>query len=192
LALKASSAGTDFAQIIGAVAERKYTMSNEETNMKLVSRFAQDGSGEVLQAVRRIVTNVLLGNMDAHLKNWSMTYQRRETLLSPAYDVFPSYVYDNDPYMALAFGGTKQAARITLRKFQRAADYVNMDPRALVKEAKETVERAADRWPLLIRDMPAPVKYMKVLRDRWETLALTTDIPNAFETAQGLSAKPQD
>jgi serine/threonine-protein kinase HipA len=122
----------DFAQIIGAVAERKYTMSNEETNMKLVSRFAQDGSGGVLQVVRRIVTNVLLGNMDAHLKNWSMMYDGRETRLSPAYDIFPSYVYDQDPHMALAFGGTKQAARITLRKFERAADYVDMDPRALV------------------------------------------------------------
>jgi serine/threonine-protein kinase HipA len=180
----------DFAQIIGAVAERKYTMSNEETNMKLVSRFAQDGSGGVLEAVRRIVTNVLLGNMDAHLKNWSMMYEGREARLSRAYDIFPSYVYDQDPHMALAFGGTKQAARITLRKFERAADYVDMDPRALVNEAKETVERAADRWPALIREMPAPVQYVKVLRERWETLALTTDIPNAFETAHRLAAKP--
>jgi serine/threonine-protein kinase HipA len=179
----------DFAQIIGAVGERKYTMSNEETNMKLVSRFAQDGSGEVLQAVRRIVTNVLLGNMDAHLKNWSMMYKDREARLSPAYDIFPSYVYDQDPHMALALGGTKEAARITLRKFERAADYVDMDPRALVNEAKETIERAADSWPALIQDMPAPVKYMRVLRDRWETLALTADITNAFETTERLSTR---
>jgi serine/threonine-protein kinase HipA len=174
----------DFAQIVGAVAERKYTMSNEETNLKLVSRFAQDGAGAVLEVVRRIVTNVLLGNMDAHLKNWSMMYEGREARLTPAYDIFPSYVYDHDPTMALAFGGTKQAARITLRKFERAAAYVNMDSRALVKEAKQTVERAADRWPALIREMPAPAELTKALRDRWETLALTADIPNAFATAE--------
>jgi hypothetical protein len=59
-----------------------------------------------------------------------------------------------------------------------------------VKEAKETVECAADRWPALIREMPAPVQYMKMLRERWETLALTTDIPNAFETAQRFAVNP--
>ncbi len=170
----------DFAQILGAVGERKYTMANEETNMKLVSRFTQDGVGGVLEAVRRIVVNILLGNADAHLKNWSMMYEGREARLSPAYDIFPSYIYDQDPYMALAMGGTKQAARITLRKFERAASYLAMDPRALAREAKETVERAADLWPALIRESPVSTEQACVLRDRWETLALTRDVPNAF------------
>ena len=43
----------DFAQVLGAVGDREYSMCNEETNFKLLSRFVAGGAGAILEAVRR-------------------------------------------------------------------------------------------------------------------------------------------
>lgn len=180
----------DFAQIIGAVGDRKYTMSNEETNMRVVKRFCRDPAGSVLQAIRRIVVNILTGNGDAHLKNWSLVYQDAgKPVLSPAYDIVPTWVFDGDQTLALSFGGTKTASLITLRKFERAAGFLEMDARAIVREAQGTIERAADTWPDLVRALPIERTAVAALRRRWETLALSQGFKNGFRRSAASAGK---
>lgn len=164
----------DLAQILGAVGDRKYTMANEETILNVIRRFCTDPTGSVLEAVRRITVNVLLGNVDAHLKNWSLLY--RDPVfpsLSPAYDILPVYVYTRDPDMALRFGAIRRADAISLRQFERAASLIRFPPETLVTEVRTTIERAADLWPSLLKELPLPGDFADLLRNRWETLALT-------------------
>lgn len=171
----------DFAQIIGAVGDRKYTMSNEETNMRIVRRCCRDATGNVLEAVRRIVVNILVGNHDAHLKNWSFLYSGpTQPVLTPAYDIVPVVAFIPDGTLALEFQGTRNPAAIDYRQFERPAKYLDMDPRALIREARQTVARAADVWPALLRDLPLPDAAAAILRRRWETLALARDARNGF------------
>ena len=43
---------------------------------------------QLAEFIRRLVVNILIGNADAHLKNWSVIYGDRVTpQLSPAYDL---------------------------------------------------------------------------------------------------------
>ncbi len=171
----------DFAQILGAVGNRKYTAGNEETNLKLLSRFIEDGHGAVLQAVRRIVVNILVGNADAHLKNWSLIYpDGLHPELSPAYDIVPTVIWLDDDTSALKFGGTKNMASIGFSKFQRAAKFVEMDERALHREARRTMAQAADTWPALLKELPLPAKARRLLQKRWKTLALCRERKNAL------------
>lgn len=166
----------DFAQIIGAIGDRKYTMANEETNLNMIRRFTGDWSGEVLEGVRRVTANILLGNGDAHLKNWSFLYEPgRPPALTPAYDLVPTFLY-GDASMALAFGGSRDAARITLRKFERAAGLVKVSPDLLVKEAKRTVAHILDVWPALLREQPLPQAMKDRLTARWTGLALVKEV----------------
>lgn len=175
----------DFAQIIGAVDDRKYTMANDETIMKIARRFSKDSTGSVLQVVRRIAVNVLLGNHDAHLKNWSMIYRDpTHAELAPAYDILPSAVYLPESRMALEFASTRDPTRITLDKFKRVAKFVDMDPRALVREVQSTVQRAAELWPGLLASLPLLPAAAKVLSARWRTLALTHAVADPFARGQ--------
>lgn len=46
------------------------------------------------QAVRRLVVNILLGNGDAHLKNFSLIYRDpKKPDLAPAYDIVSTIQY---------------------------------------------------------------------------------------------------
>ncbi len=62
---------------------------------------------------RRLAFNVLIGNGDARLKNWSLIYldERRPTL-SPAYDLVSTVVYGRQgghlDDLGLRLGGSKR------------------------------------------------------------------------------------
>lgn len=166
----------DYAQILGAIGDRKYTMANEETVYNMARRFTGDWSGMLLEAVRRTVANIMIGNGDAHLKNWSLIHPAGgQPELTPAYDIVPTFLY-GDRTMALAFGGTKDAARITLRRFERAAGLVKVSPDLLAREAKKTVEAALDLWPAAMRDLPLPQEMQDRIVARWRDLSLVQEV----------------
>lgn len=166
----------DFAQIVGAIGDRKYTMANQETVMNMVRRFASDRQGELLESVRRVVCDIMIGNGDAHLKNWSFLYKDGVNAeLSPAYDIVPTFLY-GDQSMALAFGGTRNPAIIGLHRFERAAGLLKVDPKLVVKEAKETVGRVLDTWPKMLAEMPVPDPWRKQIADRWRSLQLVREV----------------
>lgn len=163
----------DFAQIIGAVGDRKYTMANEETVMKMATIFSQHRARGFKEAVTRITVNILLGNTDAHLKNWSLIYKDGITPeLSPAYDIVAFAVYDNSHQMALRFRGTKDASIIGMKRFARAGGLCGFGELETHKHVLRTIEKAADTWPGLISDLPMPVPFQQSLLRRLQRLAL--------------------
>lgn len=179
----------DFAQIVGARDDRKYTMANTETMLKITSRFSADKTSNVLEGVSRVVVDVLLGNTDDHLKNWSLLY-RSSAQLSPAYDIVAWYAYDQSDRMALAFQGTKTSSLMGLNRFTRIASYLGVDESAITQQVSETVERACDLWPKALEDLPMPEECVRRLRERWERLALTAGLGrNGFSVA-GFSWAP--
>ncbi len=119
----------DFAQIYQVIGDQKYATGNEATIMRTVQRFATDGRGEMLESVRRVTTNILLGNGDAHLKNWSFIYPEPGVIaLSPAYDIVPTFAY-GDSTMAMKLGGTNNPYIMGAHKFERVAGLLQVDPR---------------------------------------------------------------
>lgn len=57
---------------------------------------------------RRVIVSTLLGNCDAHLKNFSLLETPAGLRLSPAYDVVNTAIYDGfDQTLALSFNGRK-------------------------------------------------------------------------------------
>lgn len=158
----------DMAQIVGAVGDRKYTMANIETVWNMVRRFSVDPFGDVLEGMRRVAADILLGNGDNHLKNWSFLFggDGRQPRLSPAYDIVPTWLFDRDATMALPLGGTSTAAMIGLNKFRRVAMYFHMDPALIEREVRDFVVRAADTWPGLVKDLPMTPDKAEAMLDR--------------------------
>jgi serine/threonine-protein kinase HipA len=138
----------DAAQIFGALGERKYTMATTETIIHMVGRFSTDRRFDILEAVRRVVADILVGNGDNHLKNWSFRFPAPgEIRLSPAYDIVPTILFQPRDRMALKFAGTNDFDIVNLHRFERVAKYLNIDPKQMVGEVIKTVERALKLWP---------------------------------------------
>jgi serine/threonine-protein kinase HipA len=178
----------DFLQILGDPTDRKYTAANEETVLKIASRLGGGGTAPFLQAARRIAANILMGNTDAHLKNWSLWYPKpHEGLLSPAYDVVASYVYDHRHDMALRFRGTHNSRIMDLARFQRAAEFCDVPAARVKKELKLVVEKAADEWQSLLQDLPMPEDFAEALIERTKSLALVDELGADFDHSQSFA-----
>jgi serine/threonine-protein kinase HipA len=179
----------DFAQIVGAIGDRKYTMANIETMLNIVRRFTADWRGHLLEGVRRVVVDLMIGNGDAHLKNWSFIY--RDGLhaeLSPAYDIVPTFIY-GDGTLAVQFGGTRNPLLITLHRFERAAGLLKVDPNLITKEVRLMVEKILDVWPREMKNLPLPLEDRTAIANRWQQMALVGEVRP--EMAQGFRLPPQ-
>lgn len=169
----------DFAQIFGALPDAKYVTGNEATVLNAVRRFCTDSRGELLEAVRRLMVSILVGDGDRHLKNSSLIYRETDqgptASLTPSYDVVSTNMW-GDARMALKFGGSDDPFRYDSGKFERAAGLLKVEPKVLLKEAKRTVERARDTWPETLRDMPIPKEWKEKIVGRIEKLPLANEL----------------
>jgi serine/threonine-protein kinase HipA len=103
----------DFAQILGKPRGRefdgKYHSSYEEA-ASAITRFSARARIDLARYYRLVVFNLVLGNADAHLKNFSLLESEGGLRLSPAYDLINTLVYPGyERTAALELGGGKRA-----------------------------------------------------------------------------------
>ena len=171
----------DFMQILDQHPDRKYTAANEETVLNVATRLGGGGTEPFLQAIRRVAANILMGNTDAHLKNWSLYYPNpAEGQLSPAYDIVASHIYDRSHDMALKFRKTHDSRIIGLPRFLRAAEFCGISQSRTKKELKRVVEQAADEWPKLLQNLPMPDDFARLVIARTHELALVQEFDCVF------------
>ncbi|MFI6030572.1 type II toxin-antitoxin system HipA family toxin [Amycolatopsis magusensis] len=116
----------------------------------LVLALAGDDSFD--EYVRRLVAMVLMGNTDAHLKNWSLRYaDGRTAKLSPAYDLVCSSVYRSLRHAPLTFplGGERTSTRVDLDCFRRLADTTEVSADRVSGLVLETAARMVESWQII-------------------------------------------
>jgi len=99
----------DFCQALGVVPEMKYQNEGGPDLAQcfdLVRRACRPSAPQVLRLLDYVVFNALVGNHDAHAKNFSLLYGGGAPVLAPLYDVLSTAVYPNlTPKMAMKIGG---------------------------------------------------------------------------------------
>lgn len=136
----------DFAQVFGVYPEKKYQRASYGSIARVL--WLETGEGGVTEFTRRLTFNALIGNSDAHLKNWSITYRDRRTpQLAPAYDLVGTIAYLPTDGLALSLGDTKAFAQVDLARFRRFAEKAGLPVRLVVETARETAVRVRDLWP---------------------------------------------
>ena len=113
----------DFSQVLG---RDKYDGSVEQVGRTLKEASSVPGL-DVQLFFERVVLNFLLGNGDAHLKNYSINYHEdRRIRLSPAYDLVSSKlaIPDEKEESALAINGKKN--RLSREDFDAVAGYLSI------------------------------------------------------------------
>lgn len=136
----------DFAQVFGVYPERKYHQASYTSIARVV--WLETGEEGITEYARRLVFNVLIGNGDAHLKNWSLIYpDRRTPQLSPAYDLVGTIPYIPGDRLALSLGDTKEFAQVDLERFRRFAEKAGLPVRLVLQTVRETAAKVRDLWP---------------------------------------------
>lgn len=136
----------DFAQVLGrsGAGEGKYG-STVETVAGLSYR-GQDSSS-LREMVRRSTFNLLVGNGDAHLKNWSLIYDDgRHARLSPAYDLVCTAAYQGLTELGLPFFGATRITDVGREHFERLQELLQVPDADVLDAVDETVERFRDAW----------------------------------------------
>lgn len=149
----------DFAQVFGVYPAEKYGKASYGNLARVL--WLETGEEGIGEYVRRLVFNVLIGNGDAHLKNWSLIYpDGRTPKLAPAYDLVATVPYIANDRLALSLGGTKRFTEITLARFTRLAEQTGLPVRLVQKIVRETTQRVHDVWPSHdpLRALPASIR----------------------------------
>lgn len=138
----------DFAQVFGLFPDDKYVRRSYANIASVL--WAEIGEDAISEFVRRLVFSVLIGNADMHLKNWSLLYpDRRNPVLSPAYDFVATLPYIPNDTLALNFGDSRSLSEITQDQMRRFADTARIPASPLWPIAVETSERTAAQWEKL-------------------------------------------
>jgi len=167
----------DTGQVLGVWGERKYTQANTETVINMIARFSSDWRADVLEAVRRVAVDVLIGNGDNHLKNWSFIFPGPgEVRLSPAYDIVPTVLYIPKDTLALRFAGIQRFESVRLHQFRRVSSLLKVEPEWIEKEVRKIVAHALKTWPELMARLPLTDDERQRLIDRWDTLDLVQEV----------------
>ena len=146
----------EFAQILNIPSAREYAKYNH-TNFEAVANVSARlvGIETVGEVIDRIVLNVLVGNGDAHLKNWAMVYpDGMNPELSPAYDVVPTVLYVDNDNLGLNLNGSKRFDDVIPRSFDRMGAVTEYGPEAARARAREAAERVLELWPVLDALLP--------------------------------------
>ena len=162
----------DFAQILGKYAHDKYEGGSYTQIAKILYQYSEDGLADIKQLARRLLVNILLGNGDAHLKNWSVIYPDRYHLrLSPAYDiVFTKAYIPNETSLALNLGKSKNWYQINLADFEYWARKADIPWRVVKPELLEVIDIARSLWRDNLHELPMLDSQKQLLLEHWRQL----------------------
>jgi serine/threonine-protein kinase HipA len=121
----------DFCQALAVATARKYQAEGGPSLadcFALVRRATAVPATEVIKLLDDVALNFLVGNNDAHGKNFSLLYlpESRQSVLAPAYDVLSTFAYRR-PHnltrkMAMSVGGEYRPDYVRARHLDRLFD----------------------------------------------------------------------
>lgn len=164
----------EFAQVLQYEPRQKYGRGlavDWPAMLRVLDRLSPNPVADVRECVRRIVAFILLGNSDAHLKNWALRYPDGVApVLAPLYDpVCVAAFFEDVPPSDY---GVNRAIDAKLRAFDwdaldallRSAGLLR--PARLMTIAKDTVRQAQADWPALLAREDTPDSVRRCVKAR--------------------------
>ena len=120
----------DFCQALGVIPEMKY--QNEggpdlAQCFELVRRVTRPNAPQILRLLDYVIFNALIGNHDAHAKNFSLLYTGKTPVLAPFYDTLSTAVYPTlTPRMAMKIGSKYKFSELQARHWLQFSEGVGL------------------------------------------------------------------
>ena len=161
----------DFCQALGIVSERKYQNEGGPTInqcFELVREISSVPVIDLQSLIDGVIFNFLIGNNDAHGKNFSLLY-RGETRLAPFYDLLSTAYYPElAEKMAMKLGGEYASGRVFPRQFERLAEEAGLGKPMVKRRVRELAETLLSRIPEARLDHPVAVDVANLVQKRCE------------------------
>ncbi len=122
----------DFCQALGVAPEYKYQNEGGPDLTQcfdLIRKATRPSAPQVLSLLDYVIFNALIGNHDAHAKNFSLIYTRRGTVLAPLYDTLSTAVYANlTDKMAMKIGSKYKFTEVQKQHWEQFAQAAGLSP----------------------------------------------------------------
>ena len=161
----------DFAQVFDVYPDEKYKKASIGNLISVIA--SESDNLDVAEFIRRVTFNVLIGNGDMHLKNWSLIYRDQRTArLSPAYDFVSTIPYIPNDRFALKFSRTKDFRGYTFDELEHLAARASLSPKLLTDTAAETVELFLEHWRKQKGNLPLERRFVDTIDRHLKTLPI--------------------
>ena len=120
----------DFCQALGVVPEMKYQNEGGPDLahcFDLVRRMTRPSAPQILRLLDYVIFSALIGNHDAHAKNFSLLYDGKTPVLAPLYDTLSTAVYPTlTQKMAMKIGSKYRFSELQARHWLQFAEDVGL------------------------------------------------------------------
>jgi len=159
----------DFCQALGTVPENKY-QAEGGPSLKQCFKLVRDASSapviDLQGLLDAVIFNFLIGNHDAHGKNFSFLYSGGQTRLAPLYDLLStSYYPELSPKMAMKIGGEYLSAKINVKHFEQLAEEAGLAKPMVRRRVPELAEAILSRLPAVTTDHPVDQAVAQLVQD---------------------------
>jgi serine/threonine-protein kinase HipA len=162
----------DFCQALSVPPELKYEEEGGpgvDRCLELISRATARPAADRLAFIRMLIFHYLVGNADAHGKNYALLYRGRTPELAPLYDVVCTAAYPRlAKQMAMKIGGRNVPDTIHLAQWLTLVPNTRGAQRLLVKDMRELAQAigpAADALLAELADAGIEHKILTTVRD---------------------------
>ncbi len=139
----------DFCQALGQPSDRKYQQEGGPSVRDLstmIRTCTTAPARELPRLMQALAFNWIIGNCDAHGKNFSLLYRDGETTVAPLYDLVSTVVYPElTTRLAMTLGDARHLAEVTPRSWAALATAVQLRPAFVATSVQAVLERAATR-----------------------------------------------
>ncbi len=164
----------DFCQALGISSTQKYQNEGGPSFKKCFELIRNESSAPVIdldKMLNAVIFNFLIGNCDAHGKNFSLLYLDG-LQLSPFYDLISTLYYQElDKKMAMKLGGEYQIDKITMNNFDKFADETNLTKPEVKKRIQELIDTILATLPSIDAQHHVQEGVASLIKKRCESFA---------------------
>lgn len=161
----------DFCQALGIVSEHKYQNEGGPSLKQCFDLLREVSTAPVIDLQRlldAVIFNYLIGNNDAHAKNFSLLYPGAgEARFAPLYDLVCTVYYPElSKKMAMAIGGEYLSDRISPHHFEKLADEARLAKPLLKQRVPELATSVIESLKTIEVKHPVAAQVAKVIRQQ--------------------------
>ncbi|MDO8324359.1 MAG: type II toxin-antitoxin system HipA family toxin [Phenylobacterium sp.] len=161
----------DFAQVFGVYPEDKYERASYRNIAEVI--WQETGEAGIIEFIRRLVFNALIGNADMHLKNWSLLYRDGlNATLAPAYDFVSTIAFIPDEKAALKVVRSKLWTDFNKDELVSLARKAALPENIILDTARQTVAAFREVWAREQTNLPVSKAVADVVRKQLEIVPL--------------------
>lgn len=114
-----------------------------------------------------VIFNYLVGNNDAHGKNFSLLYSAGQIRLAPFYDLLCTVYYPElATKMAMKVGGKYKPDEVYTRHFEKLAEEAGLSKPMVLKQVAVIADKILGSLEAIEAEMPVSSKLIDFIRER--------------------------